>query len=414
MRRLVVLRSGAEIRMSMVSNHIVNCFTTSIGRSVALTSATFALIIMASPALSAQDPVSDTEAVAEAAVEKKVIREPIYRVHKVANNTGNVTANSTNTKPNIPNVRPRNVDNQAPTILPSAIKTIPTPIPNTDPNSASEPDPVADPEPSRSMVPAKPASSATPVVPAAEPTTPPHPLDNALETARRGLERVRANVKDYSAIMVKRERVDGKLLKPEYMQIKVRSERVTESGEQIPFSIYLKFIKPRASAGREVIWVKGKDNNQICVHEGTGLGSLRTLNLDPDGWLAMRGQRYPIYEAGMENLIVKLIEKAERDRAAGPCKVVYRDGVKVNGRECSVIEVTHPQERAPYDFHTAKVYIDTELQLPIRYQAHIWPEAGSTKPLLLEEYTYLNVKINQGFTDKDFDPANEAYAYPGH
>ena len=84
MRRLVVLRSGAEIRMSMVSNHIVNCFTTSIGRSVALTSATFALIIMASPALSAQDPVSDTEAVAEAAVEKKVIREPIYRVHKVA------------------------------------------------------------------------------------------------------------------------------------------------------------------------------------------------------------------------------------------------------------------------------------------------------------------------------------------
>jgi hypothetical protein len=223
---------------------------------------------------------------------------------------------------------------------------------------------------------------------------------------------MRTNVKDYSAIMIKRERVDGKLLKPEYMQVKIRSEGVSDTGQQIPFSIYMKFIKPKACAGREVIWVKGRNQNQLCVHEGSGIVSFKRFNLDPDSWLAMKGQRYPIYEAGMENLIVKLIEKAERDKAAGDCDVEYREGVKINGRPCSVIEVTHPEAVAPYDFNVAKVYIDKELKMPVRYQAHVWPKPGSSKPQLLEEYTYLNIKVNQGFTDEDFNPNNPNYSFP--
>ena len=221
---------------------------------------------------------------------------------------------------------------------------------------------------------------------------------------------MRDNVRDYSAIMVKRERVDGKLLKPEYMQMKIRSERIDDNGGHIPFSVYAKFIKPRACAGREVIWVKGRNENKLCAHEGSGLLARQTMNLDPDGWVAMRGNRYPIYEAGMENLIVKLIEKAERDKAAGDCEVNYYDK-KINDRPCTLIEVIHPEERDPYDFHIAKVFIDKELKLPVRYQAFIWPKPGSTKPQLLEEYTYLNIKLNQGFTDQDFSPKNEAYKY---
>jgi hypothetical protein len=29
----------------------------------------------------------------------------------------------------------------------------------------------------------------------------------------------------------------------------------------------------------------------------------------------------------------------------------------------------------------------------------------------MEEYTYMNVKVNNGFTDADFDPANTAYKF---
>jgi len=222
----------------------------------------------------------------------------------------------------------------------------------------------------------------------------------------------RDNVTDYSAIIVKRERVNGKLLDPEFAQLKIRQPQTTPAGK-VPFSIYMKFIKPKACAGRELIWIKGWNQDRMRVHEGSGIISLTTLNLDPNGMLAMQGNRYPVYEAGLENLMVKLIEKAERDRDAGDCEVIYKTGAKLNGRLCSTIEVKHPVERAPYDFHKAKIYIDEELNAPIRYSAHLWPVNGG-KPKLLEEYTYLNLKLNPGFTDIDFDAKNPAYNYRGH
>ena len=35
----------------------------------------------------------------------------------------------------------------------------------------------------------------------------------------------------------------------------------------------------------------------------------------------------------------------------------------------------------------------------------------SGKPQLLEEYTYLNLKLNNGFTDADFDVRNPNYQF---
>ena len=49
--------------------------------------------------------------------------------------------------------------------------------------------------------------------------------------------------------------------------------------------------------------------------------------------------------------------------------------------------------------------------MPVRYAAYTWPETPSEKPLLLEEYTYVNMKINVGLTDKDFDDHNESYGF---
>lgn len=368
-----------------------------------------ALSLMAAPEAYAQeDTPQQIESEEESDVRKKVIHEPIHRVPKVANS---------NVVP--PNIVPRNIRPNAkktPAFLPSATKTLPAspmtpaepaPTPPVDPAPTNRV-PSVIPAPSKSMIPAIPASNAKPVAP----TRAPHPLDDAVEIAKRGLLNMRETVKDYSAIMVKRERVDGVLLPAEYMQMKVRSEHVGKDGKKNPFGIYVKFIKPRASAGREVIWVKGRNDGKLSVHEGSGIIGLRTFHLDPESWLAMKGQRYPISDAGMENLIVKLIEKAERDRAAGHCEVEYTTGESIKGRECDVIKVIHAEQRDPYDFHIAKVYIDKELNMPIRYEAHLWPDTPTSKPKLLERYTYLYVKINQGFTDKDFSIKNPAYSFP--
>ena len=239
----------------------------------------------------------------------------------------------------------------------------------------------------------------------------PHPLDPALETARAGLARIRSDVRDYTGLFVKRERVNGKLLNTEFMKFKIRNERVVD-GKKVPFSVYMRFLKPRDFRGRECIWVKGENGGKIIAHDNPSKITGRlTVRLDPDGSFAMKGNRYPIYEAGIENLVVKLIEKASRDRAAGDCIVNYSDTAKINKRPCKMIELIHPEKREPYEFYKAKVYIDKELDLPVRYVSWDWPATKGGKPRLLEEYTYVNLKVNVGLTDKDFDYKNADYDY---
>lgn len=226
---------------------------------------------------------------------------------------------------------------------------------------------------------------------------------------------MRREVNDYTAILVKRQRINGEISPTTYMGAKIRCPRRDESGVETPFSIYMRFMKPNKVAGREVIWVDGKDDNKAWVHEGAGapLLRLKSFLLDPTSPLMMRGQREPVYEAGLENLIIKLIEKGERDRAAGTCVVNYTDGATINKRSCSIIELIHEDQRAPYEFHKAQVFIDDELGLPIRFAAYDWPSAPGEEPELIEEYTYVNIKVNVGLKDSDFDPRNPAYKFKG-
>ena len=110
-------------------------------------------------------------------------------------------------------------------------------------------------------------------------------------------------------------------------------------------------------------------------------------------------------------LDVTLIEKGERDRKYGECKVRLVDGAKVCDRVCTMLEVTHEEQKPQYDFHLARVFLDRELNMPIRYEAYGWPSQTGAAPPLLEEYTYMDVRVNVGLTDVDFDPENEKYNF---
>ena len=239
-----------------------------------------------------------------------------------------------------------------------------------------------------------------------------HPLDPALEIAQNSLAHIRQNVADYSAILIKRELIDGSLSDYEFMGVKVRNRKLAGGQLITPFSVYMAFLKPAAVKGREVIYVENQNNGNVVAHEGGMKGRfLPTVTLDPHGMLAMRGQRYPITEVGLENLVIKLIEKGERDRQRGECEVQFQQGAKVGGRDCTVLSVTHPVSRPYFDFHIAQIFIDTELNMPVRYCAYTWPQTAGGEPVLLEEYTYQNVKTNIGLTDADFDQKNSKYNF---
>ncbi len=388
-----------------------------------------ALILGATSVACGQDPVA------------KKISEPVFRVSKLATNDsqsgdkitkGSEEKNKTpapSIKPVLPklNNAPESVNqptlNQTPVekvarapesihgrgMQPMTMPTTPAnEIPATLPKVADGPTatPMATIKPSNIEQP----NAATPIVEKTKVETTAHPLDPALEFAHRGLEQMTANIHDYSAVLVKRESMNGRVGDQEYMKIKVRNPHATNGMKQ-PFSVYMKFLKP--IAGREVIYVEGKNDSKMLVYEPGLATGLLTHKLAPDGMLAMKGNRHPIYEAGLENLVKKLVAVAERDKAAGDCEVEFREGATINGRTCTMIQVTHPEKKAPFDFYQAQVFIDDEYQVPIRYAAYDWPTNGSD-PQLLEEYTYLKIELNVGLTDKDFDPANTEYKFPGY
>ena len=239
----------------------------------------------------------------------------------------------------------------------------------------------------------------------------PHALEPVLELARKALSQLQIEVEDYTGRMIKRERINGTLGSEVQMEFKIRTRREADGMRSRPLSAYLKFLEPKSARGREIVWTEAANKNRLTGHEG-GFLNLMRVELDPTGIVAMLDNKYPITELGLTRLVEKLIEKGERDRKVGPCEVHVVEGERVGDRVCQLIQVTHPERDPRFDFHIAQIFIDTERMIPLRYAAFLWPKEVGGEPQLEEEYTYLDVKLNVGLTDADFDPNNPAYNFP--
>ena len=95
----------------------------------------------------------------------------------------------------------------------------------------------------------------------------------------------------------------------------------------------------------------------------------------------------------------------------GESQLTFHDDVRVGTRRCTLIESVHPQRGPNFLFHKVKLYIDQEHGLPIRFEAYDWPRHPGAPAELVEEYSYLDLKVNVGLHDHDFDPANKQYSF---
>ena len=226
-----------------------------------------------------------------------------------------------------------------------------------------------------------------------------HPLIPAIELAKQS-QAVLNNVQDYEATLIKRERVNGQLL----------AQRIAMKTRARPFSVYMKFEEPHA--GREVLYVHGKNNNQLAVHEASGLTALvGTVNLDPAGTTAMAENRHPITHVGMHNMLILLLKQWDLESKYGEIDVKFYPNAKLGNAQCEVIEASHPQKRNQFEYQSTRLYIEKQSRLPIRIENYDFPAAPGGEPLLAEEYTYLNVKANLGLADADFDQNNSKYSF---
>jgi hypothetical protein len=195
--------------------------------------------------------------------------------------------------------------------------------------------------------------------------------------------------------------VHGRLTGQAVMSMKARTR---------PMSIYMKFRHP--NTGREAIWVAGRNHGQVVVHD-VGLYKFLagTMHLDPRGSRAMEDNRHPITDAGIGRLIDTVIGHWERELTPGESQVTIHPNLRVGDRPCLLIVSTHPKPGPGFLFHQARITIDQEHNLPIRFEAYDWPKTPGVAPELVEEYIYSNLKLNVGLSERDFDPSNAQYSF---
>ena len=238
-------------------------------------------------------------------------------------------------------------------------------------------------------------------------------MADVLEMAIDARAHMAEHLDDYTAKFVKQERGDDGLLGEEsVIQMKVQT-RLRGDTEDAPMRVYLDFQAPAAKKGRKVIWAQDLYDGKMVVHEVGMLLGLKRIWLDPNGVLAMQGQRYPISQIGMVRLVEKLIERGEKDRNNPDIQVVLTKDYKFDGRSTELIQVRRgePTEDEE-DFSLAEIVIDKERQLILLYRSFGWSDNNEGSAPMIESYSYQDVETNVGLTDEDFSPDNPAYNFP--
>jgi hypothetical protein len=232
------------------------------------------------------------------------------------------------------------------------------------------------------------------------------PLTAVIEYARREQQYMNRMVRDFTCRLVKRERINGVVQEMHFIDMAVR-EAQADSGQ--PLSIYLHFLGPKNVLDRRVIFVEGANQGKILVRNGGKHFDYVIADVDPNSAAAREETLVPITGIGFNRLLAHMIDVLEKHRqidAAGENTTAERiRGAKINGRECTVIRITHPQPMQGLEFHQANVFVDEELHAPVRVDYSDWPKIEGRPAPLIAEYTYTNLKLNVDLPDSTFSAA---------
>jgi len=207
----------------------------------------------------------------------------------------------------------------------------------------------------------------------------------AMEAAYRG-------VRDYTATLLKQERVKGKLLPRETILVKFRR----------PFAIYMKWTGT-VKAGQEVIYVRGQNDGKMTAHPGKFPDI--TVSLKPTSSLAMAGNRHPITLASLGDVLALMLRDLKRSAERPQDGVTLVDlGEETRfGARVRCVEGRFP---AP-EYYAPRLRICVFVASKLLSRVQAWDAAER----MIEDYEYRDLRVNVGLKDRDFDTGNPAYNF---
>lgn len=273
------------------------------------------------------------------------------------------------------------------------------------------------------------AEEAAPTVAAGVPS-----VDDLLKRVSKTM----ADARDYTGVFVREERMDGKL-----------GKQTNRFKFAKPFKVYLAFIAPHK--GREVLFVRGWNDNEIRVHKGS-FPDL-TVNLDPHGSMAMNENHHSVLDFGLAYTAQICKRNLDQLRKRNEGEIRVEDGGTLFGQAIWKVTSVFPKggyhtlvredetlwdvaRRTGQDMYwilysnrkqgwdeaddpdegdkvfvpryygaRAELMLDKQTGLPV--QMIVWDHSGN----VYERYTYRELKINTGLTSRDFDPDNPKYNF---
>ncbi len=256
-------------------------------------------------------------------------------------------------------------------------------------------------------VPVPPTATAPPTGPVGPPAWPAgrmegEPAKRVLLAALREADAHLDRAAGYTAILTRRERIRGALGPEQTIALKIQHE---------PFGVYMRFLAPKA--GKEAVYLEGAHDNKLVAHNGDWTRRLiPRLTVDPTDPIALRDNRHPITDAGLANLVGKLVRYREHDLVDPHAVTVLDRVVDAAGRPWLYSLHTHPTRVPERPFARVEVWYHPDTFVPHRIASYEWPDPGHEGDLLLAEtYRYDDVNLDADLTALDFDPANPDYAF---
>jgi outer membrane lipoprotein-sorting protein len=201
-------------------------------------------------------------------------------------------------------------------------------------------------------------------------------------------------VDQYTATFLIQERLAAELGPTQRLQLKFKK----------PFKIYLRWLTGKHE-GRQALFPAGTDGNELWVRLPMLVGSV-TVSLDPQSPRARKGSRHPITDVGIGRLLDFITESSSQGLQHG--ELTIEDGGKLVtfDRLAHRFVMHFPNDPTKgYYCMTARIDVDLERQLPIYAEIFDWDGR------LIERYGYIDLRLNPGLTDQDFDAKNSDYGF---
>ncbi len=205
---------------------------------------------------------------------------------------------------------------------------------------------------------------------------------------RLSLERADAEVRGYTATLLKQERLAGRLGDEEEIAVAFRER---------PFSVRMEWRRGHKLA-RKTLYVEGAYGNQIVAQLSGWRAIAGQVTCAVDDEEAKANSRYPITEFGMVRGARRALASWEAARERGDLSVSYLGKKKVaelNDRECWVVRrvetPTAGERLAESTFY---------------YDAETWLQLGTDlrddQGRIVAKYLFRDVVLNPTFDDKTF------------